>query len=126
MELDPARACSQASFCLGDRFVVGIHPTERDEAIALASCLEHRVVGRRITIGLVHRKHERAARSSELEGFEQLVRALLHPIGIVLAEMRVRVEQLYAGDLPKYYLEPRPEDWGEIHGLIRTMKVDGA
>ena len=68
--------------------------------------LDHAVVGGRIAVGLVHREHEAAARAGGPKYLGELLRALAHTVGIVLAQMRVRVEQLKARNLETDRLEP--------------------
>ena len=53
---------------------------------------EDGVVGRRVAVGLVHREEQRAPVAGGVEAADDLLRGRLAPVGIVLADVRVRVE----------------------------------
>jgi hypothetical protein len=108
---------------LGNRLVVRVHAAERDQhAVGGRGCLEHHVVGGGVAVGLVHREHERASGARELQRREQLLGRVPHPVGIVLAEVRVHVEQLEPGDLVPDDVSPRLQQGTKLHPWIRTMK----
>ncbi len=88
----------------------------------VARGLEHHVVGRRVPVELVHREHEGAPRAGRLQPSDQLRGSLAHAVGVVLPEVRVRVEQLEARDLIERDLGPGLERIEKLHHLIRTMK----
>ena len=80
--------------------------------------LDHHVVGRRVAVGLVHREHERArARRRRRSTASSSCGRLLHPVGVVLTQVRVGVEQLHAGDLLAQQLGPRGDHRGDVHAL---------
>ena len=54
---------------------------------------------------------------------KQLVGALAHTVGIVLADVSMRVEELERRDLLGDDLSPGTQEETEIHACIRTMKV---
>ena len=84
-----------------------VDAAERDEqAVGVARRRDHLVVGRRVAVGLVHREHERAARVGERSAVSSSSGLWLHPVGVVLAEVRVGVEQLEPGHLVADQLDP--------------------
>ena len=55
----------------------------------------------------------RASASSSAR--DQLLGGLLHPVGVVLAEVGVGVEQLESGNLLEHDLGPGPEQFEQVH-----------
>ena len=96
--------------------VVGVDPAEgREQAVGPRRGVDDHVVGRGVAVGLVHGEDESASRLGCAERVQQFGRGLLHPIGIVLAEVRVGVEELDAGDLLEHQLGPRADDRSDVH-----------
>ncbi len=69
----------------------------------------------------MHREHEAAAGVGRMQLMQKLLGALPHPVRVVLAEVRVRVEQLEPRHLIADHLKPRRDQRFGIHHLIRTM-----
>ena len=124
VELDPASPGREAALGLGDGVVVRVHAAEgHEQPVRFPRRLDHGVVGRRVAVGLVHREHERAAGAGQLQAREQLLGGLAHPVGVVLADVRVGVEQLDAGHLLEHDLGPGLEHVDQVHRVIRTMNT---
>ncbi len=71
--------------------VVRAHAAERDELPGVrGGRRDHRVVGRRVAVRLVHREDD-GARAGRAERVEQLRERLLVAVGIVAPDVRVRV-----------------------------------
>ncbi len=117
VQLDPGRAAIHAAARLGDRSgLVRIDPRQRDEpAAGRRGLLEHGVVGRRVAAGLVHREDERAG-ADDLEGGEQLLGRLAERVRVVLAEVRVGVEERGPAGLVHEGFEPRAQDGVDVAG----------
>ena len=104
----PAGAGVKRAPRLGERVVVRVDAAERhQQAAGVRGRRDHHVVGGRVAVRLVHREHERAAGAGDLEHLQQLLGVLAHHVGIVLAKVRVRVEQLQAGNLIANDVQPR-------------------
>ena len=59
-----------------------------------------------IAVRFVHGKHERSPGLGQGQQCEQLIGALLHPVGIVLPDVRVGVEQGHIGHLIAHDVSP--------------------
>ena len=92
MELDPARPARERALGLGDRVGLRVQAAERDQpALGGEGLVDHRVVGRRIAVGLVHREDEGAPGVGDVEQGDQLGERLAHAVGVVFAEVRVGI-----------------------------------
>jgi hypothetical protein len=108
VELDPARAEVEAALGLGQRSVVRVDPAEVDDPPAGARLDRPRlVVGGRITVGLVHREGDRP-RARVLHRRQQLLGLLAEFVGVVAAEVGVRVEEVERPDLRFQRVQPAP------------------
>ena len=100
VQLDPARAEVEAARRLLHRPLVEREPHERDQpALRARGELERPVVAgleAGMTVGLVEAEHERPGDAVGVEQPDELLVAPDHPVDVV-AEVRVRVEDLQAG-----------------------------
>ena len=125
MQLDSLRARVEAARGFLERSVMRVDTAERNQqALVLARGGDDRVVGLGIAVGLMKREHERAPSARPLQRRDQLLRALLHAVGIVVADVRVGVEQLQSRHLLEDDFGPRLQEFDDVHPLIRTMKAD--
>ena len=68
MKLDPTRTPGEAALGLGKRVDVRVDAAERNQhAVGPQGGVDHAVVGVGVALRLVHREHERAARTRQLE-----------------------------------------------------------
>ena len=124
VQLDAAGARVQAPPRLGERVRVGVDAAERHEpAAGRRGGLEHAVVGRPVAGRLVEREDDRAGVGAG-ERRQQLLRRLRHPVGIVGADVGVRVEQLEAGDVAPEALPPGRHDRVDVGHRRLTLYSD--
>ena len=124
MQLDPACAGGQARSASATGIAVRVDPAERDEQpVGLARPRRARrrwpAGSRRARAsGTRTRRARRPPRARRWLGA-----GLLHPVGVVLPQVRVGVEQLDPGDLLEHDLRPGAQGFDQVHRWIRTMKT---
>ena len=92
--LMPRAPASSARARLGERAVVRVDAAVGDQAVRMGrGGGDHRVVGRRVAVGLVHREHD-APCVRGLQRFDELFRLLLEPVRVVAADVGVRVVEV--------------------------------
>ena len=115
VKLDAARPGIEGAAELLQGRVGRIEATEGEQApVRGLGFGEHHVVGRWVAVRLVHREDERAG-VDELQAADQLLGAAAVAVRVVLAEMRVRVEQLRTGHALAQQGEHRQESPGVDH-----------
>ena len=115
MQLEPARARSQAALRLGPRVLARVEPREGHQAAGgVAGLGQHAVVGLGVAARLVHREDDRA-RPREGERLEQRAGRAGVAVGVVGARVGVRVEEADAGELTPEGLEPGKEGPIGVH-----------
>jgi hypothetical protein len=117
VELYPASARVERALRLGDRILVaGIQAAERNEAPAgRRRGVDQMLVRLAVAIGLVEREDDSAG-AGELDRLQQFLRRRLEAVGVVLADVSVRIEDLEARDEADRLLEPRPQVGVVPHG----------
>jgi hypothetical protein len=108
VELDPAGACVEAAPRLGEGAAAGIDPAEGDQSATGPGRGRHRlVVGGAVAVRLVHREGHRPG-AGPLHRPQQLGRLLLVAVGVIAAEVGVRVEEGKRPGLAFDRLQPPP------------------
>ena len=116
VELDPARTRRDAAADLGDGVVARVDPAERDQpALGCGGRRDDVVVRGRVAVGLVHRERHGAPVGGRERG-EQLVRGARERVGVVDADVRVRVERPQRPCLRQDLLVPRRQQVVGVHG----------
>ncbi len=93
MQLDSPRAPGERPLCLEQRPIARFDTAERHEQAVAAGCrLDHEVIGRLVSVRLVHREDKAATCIRDAQPGQQLLRALAHTVRVVLPEVGVGVE----------------------------------
>ncbi len=105
--LMPRAPRSSARSASASGVAVRVEPAEGEQAAVRGrGLLDHHVVRRRVSVGLVHREDERASVDA-LERADELLAGAPVAVGVVRPDVSVRVERLEVADLLLEQLEPR-------------------
>ena len=121
VQLDAACAGVQRARGLGHGRVARVDAAVRDDrALRRRGGLDHEVVGPAVALGLVHGEHD-AAGARGGERLQQLLRRLREAVGVVGADVRVRVIEREAADLLRERVEVGVQECVDVEHRRRRL-----
>ena len=121
VELDAASTGVEAPFSLAHGIVMRVEPAERHEAAGGRRGLrQHAVVGRAVTLGLVHREDDGAG-ADRVERGQQLLGGAAKAVRVARARVRVGVEERE----PRHVIGDRPQPLREQLGGAHRVQAYG-